>query len=73
MRLKKLHTESLSTGAVANWSRTSFFGRDKFAAKKKQRPLLSKLGRQFQSGGPQPPFEVKPRQKVKNSRARVNP
>jgi hypothetical protein len=61
MRLSSLYTESVSTGGVAGWARTSFFGREKIRPKKHK--FLTQTKRQFQSGGPQPPYEDKPRNK----------
>jgi hypothetical protein len=69
MRLETLY-EDLTTGAIAAWPRTSFFKRRK--ASKGQR-ILTQTERQFQSDGPLPPYEDKPKLKtVLNRRAKVD-
>jgi hypothetical protein len=72
MRLSSLYAESVSTGAIAGWSRTPFFGREKIRPKKHRH--LTQTPQQYQSGGPLPPYEVKPRPKTfLMRRAKVNP
>jgi len=70
MRLSSLYTESVSTGAIAGWSRTPFFGEKRPRPKKHK--FLTQVKQQFQSGGPLPPYQDKPRQKTfLNRRAKV--